>query len=256
MKPNIEAPALTRWQQNPVSAEEHDQFCDQGVVHFQEGPYERVAVCPVCERERSIKLTMINTQRNLDNSGIGSRYTDVEWDDLQEVPQAAQLRRAGGRIGEVVESGFSLLLYGPPGSGKTQCAVLLVKDAIRAGHSAQVANLGMLATGVRESYNDDSEAEGEAEAIRRLASCDLLVLDDLGAGESSRAEVERRVLYQVTEARQNAQRITVITSNLAPDALAKKVGVRILNRFQPLTPLLFNHGRNFRAEVTKASPWL
>jgi hypothetical protein len=71
----------------------------------------------------------------------------------------------------------------------------------------------------------------------------------VGAGEAVEGNVERRLLYFVTEERQNQKRPTVITTNLSVTELRSLVGLRIINRLMPLEVLNFTHGRNFRIPV-------
>jgi DNA replication protein DnaC len=152
------------------------------------------------------------------------------------------------QIADVIASGHNLLMAGPPGSGKTQSAAMLVNAAVRTRHSAVFTNLGRTAMEVRSSY-DTPGGTTERDETQRLARTDLLILDDVGAGEAVEGKVERRLLYFVTEERQNQKRPTVITTNLSVTELRSLVGLRIINRLMPLEVLNFTHGRNFRIPV-------
>jgi DNA replication protein DnaC len=243
---------FTHWQLAPdlVSDDEHRELCQVGYVEVQEGLYAQMLRCPVC----SYRTELEKTRAAIERSGIGARYWGLEWDDLETPDPLPRLRDSCGRIGEIIAAGHSLVLTGGPGGGKTQCAVLAIKAAIRAGHTAHLDNLGRLSVEVRESYSGDGGLS-EAGVVRHLSGVDLLVLDDLGAGETANAEVERRVLYLVLETRQNAAKPTIVTTNLTQGELARTVGARILNRLQPMATVEFRHGKNFRLNGQEEVLW-
>lgn len=151
----------------------------------------------------------------------------------------------------------------------TQAAMLIGKAAIRAGHSVAVHNMARLALSVRESYRDRSEgALTEEAALKALTAPDLLILDDLGAGESDSAAIERRLLFLALNERQMHRKPTVATTNLAlvppkeaegkrrgdrAPTLVEVLGARVFARLQPLKTLHVNHGKNFRALPSEVS---
>lgn len=244
------APSVLRlWRDDPgaVAAEDHADACLAGFVNADAD--NAVTPCPVCAHTR--KMARVN--RELELSGIGQRYLSLEWADLELPEPLPRLKAACERIGEIVGAGHSLVLHGPPGGGKTQAAVVIVKAAIRAGYSARIGNLGRLALEVRDGY--DGGPVSEAGVVHDLSHADVLVLDDLGAGETARAEVERRVLYLVLEARQNAAKPTIVTTNLGQTELAATVGARIMNRLQPMAVVNVAHGTNFRLRGAEKVLW-
>lgn len=236
----------------PVGEPENEHGCDGGFRYVtQDDGTIAVEPCRECEAEKRLK----RLEQEIRASGIGDRYFGVEWEDLELVEPMPRIRAACERIGEIIDAGESALLHGTPGTGKTQAAVLLVKAAIRAGYTARVENLGRLAMNVRAGY-DDRTLPSEKSVVDELSTVSLLVLDDIGAGETDAATVEKRVLYLVTEARQNATLPTIVTTNLDGILLKKHIGQRILNRLSPLTTIGFTHGRNFRRRAgTESSAW-
>lgn len=205
--------------------------------------------CPRCEAERRYAAL----RRQLTESGIDGRYLETAWADLEVVPPLDRVQRASQRIRDVVEAGESVLLWSADtGTGKTQGAMLAATAAIQAGLSAYVANLARLSVDVRDGYNRKSEnVLTESAALKRLASPDLLVLDDLGAGETDAASVERRLLFLALDERQMRRKPTIVTSNLSPEMLVQTFGTRFLGRLQPLTIIHVNHKRNFRVRTAE-----
>lgn len=214
----------------------HDDYCDFATITVT-GPngYETVH-CPHCERQRQLGA--------LQTAGVPERYIGVTWEDLEMVAPLPDLRAAGARIDHIVRSGHSLILAGPPGTGKTQGAALLAWEAISAGYRVAFANIGRVAMDVRAGY--DGDGTSESREARRLSQVHFLVLDDIGAGEAGEGKIEKRLLYFITEARQNARLPTVITSNLSAKELLEFLGERIMNRLMPVEVVNFTHGRNFR----------
>lgn len=243
---------LRHWEADPtkVATEEHSRFCLDGYCYVEQDGNDAALTCPVCRNEKALA----KAQAAIERSGIGVRYWGLEWRDLEQLDPLPRIETACGRIGEVVSAGHNLVLIGAPGCGKTQSAVMIIKAAIRAGYTAHLENLGRVSADIREGYSS-RDAISEAGVIRQLSETDVLVLDDLGAGETANAEVERRVLYLVMEARQNAAKPTIVTTNLTLTELSKAVGVRIMNRLQPMASITFAHGKNFRLASQQGVLW-
>lgn len=218
-------------QGNPVEAHE----CEQGWI-YDSGEAVRCADCDAAD-ERAWLAT------RLTHSGVAPRYLDVTWDDLELVDPLPAIKAVS--IRDVLASGHNAAFAGPPGTGKTQAAVLLARAAVNAGASAAIENIGRAAMRVRAGY-DQPGGETEADVVRRLSDVAFLVLDDVGAGEAGEGKLELRLLYFITEARQSARKPTVITTNLEPKGLRDFLGARVANRLMPLEVFAFTHGRNFR----------
>lgn len=237
----------------------HAAHCSAGVIvievdgRFDDTPCSR---CQQTRREAQLRAQLVA-------SGVDGRYLETEWGDLELLPPLDRVAEKCQDIGALIKAGASLLLHSEQtGSGKTQAAMLAAKAAIRAGHTAHVVNLARLALDVRESYRDKSgELVTEKAALLRLTTPDLLVIDDLGAGESDTAAVERRLLFLALDERQMRRLPTIVTTNLpltVPEgskttSLPGVFGARILARLQPLKTLHVNHGTNFRARKSEVS---
>lgn len=247
------AEQLDIWAANPgaMTDEHHAAFCQGGYLVAAGTDASRK--CPRCSAEAEAQ----NLRQRLINSGIDGRYLDVTWADLEQPAPLDRLAQACERITEIVSAGHSVLLWSEEtGSGKTQAAMLAASAAVQAGRTAHVTNLARLAVEIRDGYGDRTGAAlKEGQALQRLTTPDVLVIDDLGAGETDSAAVERRLLFLALDQRQMHRRTTIVTTNLTPQELATTFGARILARLQPLTTIHINHGKNFRSPKGTKSLW-
>lgn len=212
--------------------------CSEGWLFDEHG---RAYRCPDCHAAAEAA----RVEHEIRVTGVGERYWTTTWDDMDLLEPMPQIKRASERISDILDAGDHLLLSGPPSSGKTQSAVLLIRAALEAKRSARLLNLGRAGMEIRAAYKTEN-GPTEDQVVAQASRPDLLVIDDLGAGETGNATLEQRILYLVLEERQNTRRSTVVTTNLEPQEVAKRLGQRLLGRLQPLTILQFRHGKNFR----------
>ena len=135
------------------------------------------------------------------------------------------MRRYVQRISENLDGGRGLWLQGDVGTGKTTLAMLVSKAALTAGRSVAIYSLPRLLNLLREAM--DSE-EGKLDFLDRLTDVDLLHIDDLGAEYRTDWVLEQ--LYSIVNARYEAQRAIVATTNLMPDELSERLGARTVSR--------------------------
>jgi len=242
----VSSEELAQWRLDPtrMTESEHLHLCLSGNLELDETTMAR---CPRCEAERrEAKLV-----HQMEAAGISGRYLRLEWADLdRNAPEIARLERASAHICELVSSGQSVILWSQKtGTGKTQSAMLLVKAAIRAGLDAQAVNLGRLAIAVRDGYGvRDGQQMTEGKALELLVKPRLLLLDDLGAGETDNAAIEKRLLYQALDQRNMDEKPLIGTSNLTQSEMVGAFGARTIARLRPVEFIEFSHGVDFRAK--------
>jgi DNA replication protein DnaC len=186
---------------------------------------------------------------------IPRRYQGVSFDrppvsDLARTApdQVQSVRRYVHRIEENLDRGRGLWIQGDVGTGKTTLAMLVSKAALARGRSVAIYSLPRLLNLLREAM--DSQ-EGKLDFLDRLTAVDLLHVDDLGA--ENRTDWVLEQLYSIVNARYEAQRAIVATTNLMPDDLAEGLGARTVSRLVEicgdLIPLFGeDKRREFRAE--------
>jgi DNA replication protein DnaC len=186
---------------------------------------------------------------------IPSRYQGVSFErppvsDLaRSAPHQVELvRRYVGRIEGNLDRGRGLWIQGDVGTGKTTLAMLVSKAALQAGRSVAIYSLPRLLNLLREAI--DSE-QGMLGLLDRLTAVDLLHLDDLGAEKRTDWVLEQ--LYSIVNARYEAERAIVATSNLMPDELSERLGARTVSRLVEICgDLIPLYGEDRRREFRPA----
>ena len=183
---------------------------------------------------------------------IPRRYRGVSFDrppvsDMARTApdQIRTVRRYVQGIAANLDAGKGLWIQGDVGTGKTTLAMLVSKGALDAGRSVAIYSLPRLLNLLRESM--DSEA-GMVDFMDRLTAVDLLHLDDLGAENQTDWVLEQ--LYSIVNARYEAERAIVATTNLMPDELSERLGARTVSRLVEICgDLIPLYGEDKRLEI-------
>jgi DNA replication protein DnaC len=185
---------------------------------------------------------------------IPRRYQGASFDrppvsDIARVaPEHVRIvRRYVENVEQNLDRGRGLWLEGDVGTGKTTLAMLVSKAALDAGRSVAIYSLPRLLSLLRESL--DSET-GLVDFLERLGAIDLLHVDDLGVEHRTDWVIEQ--LYSIVNARWEAQRAIVATTNLMPDELCEHLGPRTVSRLVEICgdPLpLFGADHRFQARA-------
>ncbi|HWX95317.1 MAG TPA: ATP-binding protein [Solirubrobacteraceae bacterium] len=169
--------------------------------------------------------------------------------------QIQSVRRYVADVEANLDGGRGLWIQGDVGTGKTTLAMLVSKAALDAGRSVAIYSLPRLLNLLRESMDSDG---GMLDFMDRLTAVDLLHLDDLGAETKTDWVLEQ--LYSIVNARYEAERAIIATTNLMPDELSERLGPRTVSRLVEicgdLIPLYGeDKRREFRAaRATSSSP--
>ncbi|MDR0884326.1 MAG: ATP-binding protein [Oscillospiraceae bacterium] len=141
----------------------------------------------------------------------------------------------------------NLYFYGGAGLGKTHLSGAIINRVIERGFSVEYGSAPALLDALVKS-RFDSRSDRSLE--KALQTCDLLVLDDLGAEAANSATKE--ALYILVNARLLAHKPTIVSSNFTPQELAAQYDTRIASR------LLYDHttviefvGNDIRAQMNR-----
>ncbi len=158
---------------------------------------------------------------------IPKLYSGVSFDrpPVADMPEAivSEVRRYVRNLDARLAEGRGLWLTGDVGTGKTSLAMIVSKAAIDAGCSVAIYSLPRLLNLIRDEIGAENSL---LDLLDRLSSVDVLHIDDLGAQHTTPWRLEQ--LYSIVDARYQARRPIIATTNLMPDELAEQMGRRIL----------------------------
>jgi DNA replication protein DnaC len=168
--------------------------------------------------------------------------------DLPE-PIVRQVRGYVRKLDEHLRAGEGLWLYGDVGTGKTSLAMLVSQHALDAGHSVAIYSLPRLLAEIRDTFEDDAQ-NSYVELLDRLATIDLLHIDDVGAERTSPWVLEQ--LYAIVNARYEEERAVIITTNLDSGQLAEQITPRTVSRLEEMCEILPLYGEDRRRQRFEA----
>ena len=113
-----------------------------------------------------------------------------------------------------------LYLFGTVGTGKTFLAVLIAQEYVAKGKSVVFGDVPSLLADLKATFGKG----GTEDLLNRYCDCNLLILDDIGAGKVTDWNVG--VLYQIINTRYNADKLTIATSNCDFNGLEDVLTVR------------------------------
>lgn len=177
------------------------------------------------EQTRRERLAAIRKHLSfhLTTRGVPAILCDARFDQCQDLPRkAVEIARKWADHPE-----GSLVLAGPPGTGKTFLAVATLAEIIAAEeHDLTVCRFVSEATWLDSLRNEF----GEIRIDRKPYAATILVYDDLGSAymkDVRRGEVERLVRTRHAE-----QKPTIYTSNLSIQGIADVFGGRVASVLQ------------------------
>lgn len=262
----------------PEAQEKYCQFCEKtGIIlneHYQELGEAPLAPCPRCVvptckcngeepyyvydndqiqvcpcRETRLKIERIKSIYY--NSGIDRRYLWKTFSDfkVQDNKLAGEAKNfAYDIVNKFPHIDRGLYLWGNPGTGKTLLSTIILTDIIR-HHAVEGRFIKISRTffnRLKATFNQTSETYGESSKIEKeYASVDVLVIDDFGVQRDSPWEQE--TLYNLVDARYEAKKFTIFTSNVDPNKAFRELSEgRVLSRIREMCRIMELSGKDFR----------
>ncbi|MYN65077.1 MAG: hypothetical protein F4X11_08620 [Acidobacteria bacterium] len=174
---------------------------------------------------------------------VPREFREARWATWRRTAENRHALEAAQAFLHAGEDGRDLLLCGPVGTGKTRLACTVLNESWQSGErSMAFARVPLLLYRLRPQAALDT-----SETFDRLVAATLLVLDDLGSERDAATDYTRRTLLMLYEARHDAGRRTVWTSNKRPSEIAVFMGDdRLSSRIVGRSEVVGLEGRDWR----------
>jgi DNA replication protein DnaC len=162
---------------------------------------------------------------------------DLSWYDDAPAPGGVSPRR----VMEVVfdacvtyarrfsETSESLLFSGPTGVGKTFLSACIARAVAEQGYSVVYETAGaVFAAFEADKFQKGDDPDATRAHVRRVLTCDLLIIDDLGTEMVTSFTVS--ALYEIINTRLITGKKTIISTNLSKEELQQRYSPQIASR--------------------------
>lgn len=130
--------------------------------------------------------------------------------------------------------GKGLLMTGATGLGKTHLSLAIANRVIDRGFSVIYGSVPELL----RMLNNEQFGRSNGDTMSLMTGCDLLILDDLGAENSS--EYNTSQLYEIINARINRDIPFIVSTNMNVQKIKSRYQDRIFSRLLSLNVLMFS----------------
>lgn len=187
--------------------------------------------------------------RDMRRANVPERFWDVT---LNRIPDSmdykAKIRKYLENIEEMMDKGIAVYLWSPENStGKTSLAVILLKEFLRRGYTGFFEESSRL----KAELINKTEFESGVSLESRIASVDVLVIDDIGKEYRTSSGYAENALETLIRGRAQRVKLTIMTGNLSPkqfkDIYSNDFAALLMECSIPIRV----SGMDFRAETTK-----
>lgn len=173
-------------------------------------------------RDRQIRISRLFQQ-----SRLGKRFKESKFSKIIKTKYNSKCIESLEDFTARFDKKSSFLISSKSGTGKTLMTSATVNALLNQYVSCVFINVPDLMTLFEDAKRFDS-AESESQLLDGLMSCDMLVLDDLGAEEDTNKTAQK--IYQIVNKRYADEKSTIFTTNLNSTELKERVGTRTFSR--------------------------
>jgi DNA replication protein DnaC len=219
---------------------------------------------PLCTCEQKLKLKEILAVYEKDKRisiadavlGINPKVKNCTFDNFiprEEVNSALFFAKNYAiNIQENVENGRGIIFMGDYGTGKSHISAAIANTALSSGFVVVYEVITELLSKIRNTYarkEESSREPSELKLIDTLCSCDLLILDDLGAEKSS--VWTESIIFTIVNRRYVSKKPIIISTNLTIEEFPEKVSQRALDRLIEMNMLIELTGESYRKIIAR-----
>lgn len=212
-----------------------DKELERLLVKFPELRASPEDYCPTCKTKGTYRwqgkehrcdcAAQLGLYKKYLSSGIGKPYQCLSWDDVDSEldPQLQPIYKFLSDPERYLSRGIGVYLWGPPGTGKTMIATLILKDLIRKGYTGFSATMAAMVEYFTAGWGGNTD-EKEWFTDKFLSS-QILVLDELRRDN----RLAESTFDHILRTRVHEGRPTIITTNLTPGELENGYGSSVLS---------------------------
>lgn len=186
-------------------------------------------------------LRQFSVKRTMNEMKIPAEYRGKSFDDYDNAETAEKVKR-------IVDLGYSLVLSGTPGLGKTHLAVASILHMANRFDNGRPLFLsspelfGELKDRIRNEVTEKS-------IIERYLRAPLLVIDDLGVEKKSESSVE--TFYRIIDGRHREGRQLIITTEFKMGEIGEIYGDRLSSRLCGMGEYIRIEGDDYRVKMQR-----
>lgn len=173
----------------------------------------------------------VQVQKTVAGCGVPEKYAECTFDNFNIFECDKKIHMALSLTQKCTQYGLSLLLGGPPGTGKTHLAISQIKQYLSNGKTALFMPVITLLDEIKRGFENNTSIATE-DAVK---NADFVVLDDLGTQYDTGWVSER--LFSLIDYRYSHKLPITITTNACNLELLEKMagsgsGFRIISRIK------------------------
>jgi len=198
-------------------------------------------------REKQIRLKQI-----INNSLMDSKFRQCTFENWDHSKGSEKIFNIGTKyvnnFSEMKKEGIGLLIYGPPGNGKTYVSSCIANRLIENMIPTICVSINGLLDRIKQTFNTWGK-EGEEQIIRSLSNADLLIIDDLGTEQDT--DWSNTKVYNILDSRYRNGLPLIVTTNFKLEDLKEKYHQRTYDRLIEMCTPIKNDGKSIRVEKAK-----
>lgn len=191
-------------------------------------------------------------KRLLKNSLMDKKFEHETFENWNDDVGSKQIKEIGKRycknFQEAKKNGLGLLIYGPPGNGKTYVSNCIANNLLSNGIPVICVSINSLLERIRQTYSKWGK-EGEDEILKGLSNADLLIIDDLGTEQKTDWSCTK--IYNIVDSRYRNGLPLIVSTNKSIDELKEQYHERTIDRLLEMCTPLKNNNASIRKDKAR-----